>query len=143
MRVAIAVLADAAVARDGMLSILGAGVNVITMATFPAQANVVLPMMLESSLEDLQEPHAITVGIRQPDGELVHFGGMEMAAQADKPHSHPDLPFLGVQVVPLNLYLLPEPGLYSVEVQLDDHEPVVVRFKAVLDSGGIATSTVA
>ena len=132
MRVTMAALADAATVRDGLLHILGAGVTVLVRPEFPSPAGVVLPIMMEEPAAEIgRSDHSLVIGVRHPDGELQHFGRMHMTVRDDAP-TVSDLPALAVEVVPIDQYVLPEPGLYAIEVVLDDNDPVVVHFLASL-----------
>ena len=68
MRVAIAVLADAANVREGTLSILSAGINTTWRPEYPALLQAVLALLIEIPQEDQIDSFELEVSFRRLDG---------------------------------------------------------------------------
>lgn len=132
MRVAFATFADAATVREGLLHLLGGGVNIVGRSDFPAPAGVTLPLLLEASPDDLGEEHELTVDVRQPDGTLERFGRVRMGALTEVDVEHPDLPSQAIHIIPFEIYAIREPGVYEVAVLLDGVEQVKLPLKVRL-----------
>jgi len=129
MRLAIAVLADAASVRENMLSVLSAGVNQIVRPDFPAQMGLSLAMMLEVLPDD---------EIDAADVEVVvdHVPPLEDEKPVARVRARLELkgPRDGVWYVPMPLDFhsrkIPTPGNYEVRVNVTGADPVVMGFVA-------------
>ena len=76
MRLAMAILADAANVREGMLNVLSAGVSEMWRKDFPAPFGAVLPLLIELDQKDdfevlVVEAHLMHRGEDGKDGQIA------------------------------------------------------------------------
>lgn len=115
MHLPVAMLANAAEVRDGLLYVLGGGVRHVTADTFPAGLNPALAAIIEVDYLDQGEDHALVVEIVGEHGvagslmvEFAHQFPLGLEEAADLPFAHP---LRGISV--------PGPGDYEVRLTLD------------------------
>jgi hypothetical protein len=116
MRVGCALLCDAAAVREGLLFILGGGLNRVTYPTYPATLDLNLGLLIILESDEMEGDHELVVRIGLA-------GGQRLAQLTGRFVSHrpsPDAPEATVPI-PVGINLpLPTPGEYVIEVTLDD-----------------------
>jgi hypothetical protein len=125
------ILADYATIRDGVLNLLGGGINKLQKASFPAPMSATVALMVKpESVDDVRYEHVIDVGIaRSATDELVAEVQLKWSgASPDEDLLNP-LPAIPI-VVPTKDISLPGPGLYSLFVKLDGIEAGRLEFVA-------------
>jgi hypothetical protein len=118
MDVTTAVLCDFASARDGLLTVVSGCVTRLRPAGFPGQLGVMLALALEPSDDDFGVDHAVVVRVRRTDAEgpVAELGGSFKVELGEETPIRPPAPL----VIDLRGVPVSAPGVYSVEVELDD-----------------------
>ena len=118
MRIAIAVLADAANAREGLINVLAAGINRLARPQYPAPMAAQLVLLAELSVADVagSDGFEVDVRIQGPDGSEVaraeaQIGYDSQVAVESGKAVHVPL------VLDLSNALMPEPGTYQISAQ--------------------------
>jgi hypothetical protein len=118
-------LCDAATVREGLLHVLGGGINKLTRPAFPARMSLDLALLLTfDEPRAVEGEHLLSVVVRTADSRevgRVEIGFAAREAEALPPDER-DRPAVAPLVVPLRDVPLPQPGDYTVVVQLDGHE---------------------
>ncbi len=115
-----ALLCDAATVREGLLHILGGGINRLMRKKFPAPLGCVLAMVLEVEAEDIGKKHAVVLEIKDENDEQIAKIGADMQMGSEK-----GLP-ANVETlnVPLVLSLqgvgVPKSGEYTVNIIINE-----------------------
>jgi hypothetical protein len=130
MQVTSVMLADSVVVRDGMLNVLGGGINRLTQPSFPARmgASVAL-IIMPDDVADLKDKHLIEVLVNSASSGVVvefrlNWPGIEAGDQPSSP-----LPSIPI-VVPTGDIELPAVGLYYLIVKMDGREVRRLEFTA-------------
>jgi hypothetical protein len=128
VKLAAAVLCDYAGVRDGLLTVVGAGVTRIWRQDLPAPMNVMLALMIELHRIELDKQHSLEVLVQDQDGEA--------AAQIQGGFSVPppnDLQAGELQLVPMPIDLrnvaLRKHGNYSIEVSVNGSHQATMQFR--------------
>lgn len=133
MRMAIATLADAASVREGLVSLLSAGVTQLNRSEFPAPMGANLVLVAEMSAMEAKEVREllIRVGIEAPDGSrIVEFEGRLEAVPASS--------LISGQSVQIPVVLdftnlqIPMPGTYVVTAQFANLDAISFEFYATV-----------
>jgi hypothetical protein len=128
-----ALLCDAAKARDGLLFVIGGGINRVARPQYPAPLNCDLALMITMHPAEMTERHRLRVMVQGEDGLRIaeveaEFGfGVEGAPPPIQKVSSPLI--LGLAALPL-----PAPGHYSLEVLFDGQLVRSLPVEAVLSS---------
>jgi hypothetical protein len=131
MKVTAVMLADHATVREGLLHVLGGGINRVVRDPLPAPLEAMLAMLLQpDSIDDLQETHNLEVTI-----EHAGTGGKGPVAKAiiTLQNATPvpgTLPPVAI-VVPLQGVPIRETGAHNIKVVLDGAEVATVEFEVV------------
>jgi hypothetical protein len=125
------ILADYATIREGVLNVLGGGINKLQKPSFPARMSATVALMVKpESGDDVRGEHVIEVGITKSSAnELiaeVQLKWSGFSATEDLPVPLPAIPI----VVPTDDISLPYAGLYSLFVRLDGAEAGRLEFVA-------------
>ena len=131
VKLVFALLADAATVREGLLNLLGAGVNILRKQAFPAPLGLPLVVLLEVPLDN-STPHELEVRISGTTAALPLLR-LRFGSQAT-PTEMADLPAYLPVVLPTAEVPLPEAGRYEAVVTLDGVEAARVKFQATLAS---------
>jgi hypothetical protein len=131
MRVTAAMLADHATVRDGLLHVLGGGINQLFRDPLPAPLGAMLALMLQpESLDDLLETHDLEVTIKHVEGEDVgQVAKAVMTLRSAGPAAGP----LGLVpvVVPFQNVPVTQTGTHQITVSLDGEQVAVIEFVVV------------
>ena len=117
MRLAMAILADAANIREGMLNVLSAGVSEMWRKDFPAPFGAVLPLLIELDEKDDFEVLVIEAHLmhRGGDGRDEQIGVMSgQIKRQGEPGPTTNVP----SVLGWGDVMLPRPGEYYVRVNV-------------------------
>ena len=129
MRVTAVMLSDHATVREGLLHVLGGGINRLIRDPLPAPLSAMLALMLEpDSLDDQLETHNLEVTIKHARAEgddQVAKAVMTLRGAAPAPGPLPSLPV----VVPLQNVPITQSGTHSITVRLDDEPVAVIEFE--------------
>ena len=133
MRVQLAALCDYACVREGMLTIVSAGISRFASPQYPCSLPLSLAIMLEAPPSEAVIPHEIEVRIENADGgELARVDGAVQLNQIP-----PDLDPGELVQIPLVLdlrpFAVPQPDRYQivVDLRLDGSAETVLSFRAV------------
>lgn len=133
MRMAIAVLADAASVREGLVSLLSAGVTQLNRSEFPAPMGANLVLVGEMSATEAEKVRELIIRtkIEAPDGSLiVDFEGRLEAVPASSlvPGQSVQVPV----VLDFTNLQIPMPGTYVVTTQFATLDEFAFEFYAAL-----------
>jgi len=121
-------LCDAASVREGLLSVLGAGITVVWRESFPAPLFADLAAQFER-LDVAASRYDVSISARPVEGgESVFNAELQLQVEArddDRPQMIP-------LIVPLRDVGVPGPGSYILEVFVDKVVRGSLRFDAVL-----------
>jgi hypothetical protein len=130
MQVTSVMLADSVVVRDGMLNVLGGGINRLSQPSFPARMRASVALIITpDDMADLKDEHLIEVLVDSASsGVVVEFRlkwpGIEAGDQPSSP-----LPSIPIEV-PTGDIELPAAGLYYLIVRIDGREIRRLEFTA-------------
>jgi hypothetical protein len=125
--VAFAHLCTAASFRDGLLSILEAGLQQFEPDELPYRMQPTLAFQLVLEEADLGRAHPMSVDVTHEDGERL--AGLTFDFSMNRPAgADPDLPiaFTAIQLLPMELR---RDGLYNVRVAIDSQQPTQLPFR--------------
>lgn len=122
-------LCDAATVRDGLLHVLGGGLNILWREAYPASMASVLALMIEGEVSEVPPGRTLAIAARlsadDADGPVVaEVNGSLTAGHAKSGGSN----FITPVVFDMSPISLPGPGSYIVQVQLEQLEPVSLTF---------------
>ena len=135
MNIRIATLCDYAQVREGLLSIMSAGITRVHRPRYPAPAQMALALMIEADPSVAKsQPHEIRMRVENEDGmqlaeEIV--AGFQMTASDNDPG---EMVFLPV-VADFRSLTLPSTGRYQVVVKLAEQDEIALSFRAILTEG--------
>ncbi len=114
-----AMLTDFATVREGLLHILGGGINRLWREKFPAKMGVTLAILLEIHPTEANRQHTMNIVLQDEDGRRLAEVNADFQVGRN-----PESVRRGEQIVmPLAISLqqmtIPSPGAYSVEILLD------------------------
>ena len=138
MRIVAALLSESAVARDGLISILNAGVNIISNESLPAPLSTTLAVVLELDSEDIVSSFQIEMSVyhgADDTGSLL--GTTEAFWEAGDP-AFSDLPSFVNLAVPLAPIILTEYGIHSIKIVAGNLPPFYIQFKAIQLEGSLS-----
>jgi hypothetical protein len=133
VKIAAAVLCDAATVREGLANVLGAGVTNIYRDSFPAPLRATLFYLVEIPPEEFAQPRKISIEISSSDvvdGQpLARIeGGWESTGALDEDR----LPVYFPVIVGFDQTAIPGPGYYEVRIEMDSGETRILPFKVNL-----------
>jgi hypothetical protein len=134
MRLAIATLADAANVREGLLSVLSAGVTIVRRPSFPARLEVVLAISVEVAPEDRIAELDINADVRPgaPGATVAEGEAPLFSARAHVEFElERDSLFFIPLAIPLGGATVPSPGAYRIVVGIPGLADTEVPFGVV------------
>lgn len=114
-----AMLCDFATVREGLLHILGGGINRLWREEYPAPLGVTLGLLFEVHPTEMDSEHTLEVVMIDADGKEIGNVSADFAIAPDPDNGRPGETLILPLVVPLQQVVLPAPGAYSVEVLID------------------------
>jgi hypothetical protein len=131
-------LAEYAIARDGLLDVLRGGINRVTADSYPVQftASLALSFVLDSESE--LGSHLVAIEFRRKRGRTAVAGAsgqFEVSALGDL---RPDEKRRVALALDLRPFAIPEPGEYILHVRVDD-KTMGTRNVTALKGGGSAS----
>ncbi|MBV8528600.1 MAG: hypothetical protein JOZ75_09815 [Candidatus Dormibacteraeota bacterium] len=120
MKLLVATVCDAATVREGLLHILGAGVNRFGVSQFPAQLAATFAFQLEFERSELGAEHELAVELAdKSDGRII--GGINMRVRPGQgdPSWDPELPVYGPSALPLSMFVIERAGLYEIAITFE------------------------
>ncbi len=112
-----ALLCSSALEHDGLVSILGGGLDRVTAPQLPIQVIVTLVARVVWTDEELGQPHVVRFSVEHADGEqLVQVDGSALPTQV--PGTRSDIPVGQLLIQPLPLEIQ-RAGHYKVTISLD------------------------
>ena len=136
MKVCAAAICDFAQARDGLLTVVSAGINRLWRPQYPAPMGVMLALIVEVSEGEAKVPREIR--LRVEDGDGAPLAEASAGFQIEPPPAQLDpgelmmVPF----AVDFRTVQLPAAGRYQIVVDLmtDEVEPTVLALRAAFPS---------
>lgn len=126
MRVTLATLADFASVRNGLLTIVGAGINQMTRASFPAKIEAWMPVMIEIEGDSIET--TLSLNVVDSDGKVV--ASMAGALQADAVDEvREEFGYICLAIDAREL-AISGPGHHVIELRLGDSLEATVHFYA-------------
>lgn len=128
MKATAVMLADHATIREGLLHVLGGGINQLFRDPLPAPLGVMLALMLQpDSIDDLLETHDLEVTIKHVGGEEVdQVAKAVMTLRSAGPVPGP--PALIPVVVPFQNVPITQTGTHRITVSLDGEQAAAIEF---------------
>ncbi|WP_111467054.1 DUF6941 family protein [Microbacterium suaedae] len=125
MRIAMAVAADAANVREGMMNVLSAGVTQFVREEYPARLGIDVALMIEITPEELASNGAIEARFTlvAPSGETVAAIDGEFAWAGSEAESSSYL----AAPVSFRDAVVPEPGTYVIRIAVADLDEIVIK----------------
>lgn len=131
MKVTAAMLSDHATVREGLLHVLGGGINQLIRDPLPAPLGAMLALMLQpDSLDDLLETHNLEVTIKHSRAEgddQVAKAVMTLRNSAPAPGALTPV----AVVVPLQGVPITQTGTHDITVSLDGEQCATIEFIVV------------
>lgn len=132
MRFQVTTLCDFANVREGMLSLLSAGVTRLWRTQFPAEMNTVLALVIELDSSEATIPKEMRVRIEDGDGQLLVEQSAVFQTGEVPPNNDPGEPLILPMIMNLRDFKIPRPGRYQIVVDPleEGTEPAALRFRA-------------
>ena len=114
-----AMLCDFATVREGLLHVLGGGINRLWRDEFPAQMSATLALLLEIHSTEMEMPHTIHIFLQNADGARLAAVSADFQVgrnMISRPGEHLSMPL----IVSLQQMEIPSAGAYSVDIVLDN-----------------------
>ncbi len=114
-----ALLCDYATVREGLLHILGGGINRLWREEYPANLGVSLALLFEVHPTEMNSEHSLSVVLIDEDGLQFGHVNADFHISAEPGKGRPGENLILPLVVPLQQVVLSKPGAYSVEILID------------------------
>ena len=115
-----AMLCDSATVREGLLHVLGGGINRLWRDIFPAQMAATLALLLEIHPTETEMQHTIHIFLQDEDGRRLAEVSADFQVGRNTAASRPGENILMPLIVSLQNMEIPRPGSYSVDIVLDN-----------------------
>ncbi len=112
-------LCDYATVREGLLHVLGGGINRLWREEYPAPLGVTLALLFEVHPTEMNTDHTLGVIMINEDGQEIGNVTADFAIASDPDKGRPGENLILPLVVPLQQVVLPNHGAYSVEILID------------------------
>jgi hypothetical protein len=122
VRLTLATLCDAATVREGLLHILGAGINRMALGD-PRLISSALAVIVEAEHGEMATAHPMEIRVVHKASN-TEVGRVVGAINAAEPGStwDPDLPVQAVVAIPLNVIQVVQDGRYDIIISFDGNE---------------------
>lgn len=129
MRIAMAVLADAANVREGMLNVLSAGVTQVGRVSYPAPLGSTLALMIEVRPDDIADDLLVSVEIdrQSGDGDDAPVAKIEAQLVVEPART---ATFYAAVPIPLAAVEIPSVGDYVLTISVGSMAPFAIEFSA-------------
>jgi hypothetical protein len=131
MKAAAAMLADHATVREGLLHVLGGGINRVIRDPLPAPLEAMLALLLQpDSVDDLLKTHNLEVTVKHAGTATstpVAKAVMTLSTTGSPSGLIGPIPV----VVPLQLVPITETGIHRITVNVDGEQVAAVEFEIV------------
>ncbi|MBI3928260.1 MAG: hypothetical protein HY319_22135 [Armatimonadetes bacterium] len=114
-----AMLCDFATVREGLLHILGGGINRLWREKFPAQMGVTLSILLEIHPTEANRQHSMNIVLQDEDGRRLAEVNADFQVGRNVESNRRGEPIVMPLAISLQQMTIPGPGAYSVEILLD------------------------
>lgn len=114
-----AMLCDFATVREGLLHVLGGGINRLWREKFPANMGATLALLLEIHPTEADMQHTMAIFLINEDGRRLAEVNADFQVGRNAAASRPGENILMPLAVSLQQMTIPAPGAYSVEILLD------------------------
>src|ERR1039458_8002761 len=122
-----AMLCDYATVREGLLHVLGGGINRLWREQFPATMGSTLALLLEIHPTETEIQHAIAIFLIDEDGRRLADVSAEFQVSKSTTIGRAGEAVLMPLLVSLHHLEIPSPGAYSVEILLDGQHKQIGR----------------
>ena|SRR5437660_7761677 len=110
------------IAKDGMFSVLGAGINTFEGPAFPLSAPpFVIVVKVFFQPEELDRAHVLVVSVLQPDGSAVPDARYEHRFSVEKPGGRELGQATFTSLIAVSGLIVPRPGPYEIQFSVDGH----------------------
>lgn len=133
VRVPLLSLCDTSNVREGLLSILGAGITRLDRdGQYPAKLEAVIVCSVEVSQLDQPEPIELVLAITHEDGEPTGLENAVLNFTPDDEGPAPQVPLLAIPVhLDTEQLVISRPGVYTVSISRDEQVLNLVSFFAI------------
>lgn len=114
-----AMLCDSATVREGLLHVLGGGINRLWREEFPSTMQTTLAMVLEIHPTETEQHHKIHIFFRDEDGQQLGDVAADFNIGRNVGSSRPGENIVMPLIVSLQQMEIPKPGAYSVDIVID------------------------
>ncbi len=114
-----AMLCDYASVREGLLHVLGGGINRLWREEYPANLGVSLALLFEIHPTEMNSEHSLQVVLIDEDGRQFGHVTADFHVASDSGKGRPGENLILPLVLPLQQVMLERPGAYSVEILID------------------------
>jgi hypothetical protein len=114
-----AMLCDFATVREGLLHVLGGGINRLWRDRFPAAMGVSLAMVLEVHPIEASRHHRMTIVLQDQDGKRLAEMDADFQLNRIPDHAKPGERIIMPMSISLQSMSIPVAGTYSVEILVD------------------------
>ena len=115
-----AMLCDYATVREGLLHVLGGGINRLWREEYPAPLGVTLALLFEVHPTEMNSDHTLGVIMIDEDGQEIGNVTADFAIASGPDKGRPGENLILPLVVPLQQVVLCQYGAYSVEILMAD-----------------------
>jgi hypothetical protein len=129
VRVTCAVLCDAVTIREGLLHILGGGINRLGRPVFPASMDAQLAMLVVLDQAEANQDHQLVLELKADPGQSLNGMVITFGAGTSGELEHGEL--IGVPLALSLPFALPQPGLYRIEVSINDTPHAAIPFRVL------------
>ena len=119
MRLAQALLCDAANVRSGLMFMIGGGISILFREDFPAPMAVSAAFVGVAEEGDFNRPLPMAARVHRRDADPPQLVTELRGETTDTPGQHAGLPSYAPSAYPLNDVGLPDIGSYDVEIEVD------------------------
>ena len=126
-----AMLCDAATVREGLLNVLGAGITRLHREQFPAAMGTQLALLLHSTAKEMGKNHKLVITVTHENKEKIAEFAVDFSVAANT-GSKPEETITVPLVATFAQQVLPSPGTYNIELNIDGTVARVVQFQAGL-----------
>lgn len=135
MRVDTALLCDAVTVREGLLHILGGGINRINRPQYPAPLGAALALRILLHRTELDRQHSLEVVLAGEDGQMIAKVDAQFQVPRDKVVDLRPNEEVSVNVpIGIQGLLIPREGAYAFDLLIDNTHAASIPFHAVIQA---------